>query len=884
MQQMRIFFFGTLILGVLLVIGNTVVEAKKRQPGHETQDKQAPTFYLYAAEIVTPPEQEEDEDQQPISKKIRIINLGPIVNSPYLEYAPAISVDGKTLYFVSNRPGSIPNPDGEPSHDFWAATKENRYDTVFHKPFNIDPNSPYGEFGLNTWRNEGVMAITADQQMIFFTACDRPDGLGSCDIYVAEIQGDKWGKPKNLGPNVNTEHWESQPTITSDKSRLYFASNRPGGQGGIDIWYSDYDFEFDEWKPAKNLGPVINTPGMDWSPFIAADDRTLFFSSNGHEPNLGGLDFYYSRLDDQGNWSKPVNLGPPINTEEDEAFISLPGSGDIIYFASKREDLPGFQGDFDIFMAFVPTYFRTVNLGVQVKDECTGADIPAKVSIFNPVTNRTVEDSVDGERRKQVELVIRDQDFGPREDSIQRIGLVITAFNPRYGKTVDTVYVDRPKAVEDEEKAKQAIDLPPAVLYLGQRPRLEAEMDFADYIKRTGGTFKGLVMEEVVVRSLHPLLNYVFFDLGSAKIPDRYILFKSPEETRDFTDETIPGGTLEKYYHILNIIGYRLKKHPKAKIEIVGCNDNTTPEEKKGGKKLSRARAEAVFNYLKNIWGISPDRMKIKVRNLPKVYSNLRDTAGIKENRRVEILSNDWEILKPILDVDKTRFPSPEEMTFFMDNGIEDALVAARKIVITRGDKPWNELTDIGTTEKSYVWNWQSREGTYPEDEVPFKAKLVVISKNNSTCESLPIYIKVKQVTTEEMLAQKVATKTLEKYNLILFPFDRYDPGPLNERILKEYIYPRIFPSSEIEIVGHTDVVGLYDHNKRLSENRAKAVAKAIRRFAKGKYKQLKVRGVGEDDPLYTNLLPEGRFYNRTVQIIIQTPLEDIQKAQQQQP
>jgi len=149
--------------------------------------------------------------------------------------------------------------------------------------------------------------------------------------------------------------------------------------------------------------------------------------------------------------------------------------------------LPGFQGDFDIFMAFVPTYFRTVNLVVQVKDECTGADIPAKVTIFNPVTNRTVEDSVDGQRRKQVELVIRDQDFGPREDSVQQIGLVITAWSSRYGKTVDTVYVDRPKAVQDEEEAKQAIDLPPAVLYLGQRPKLEAEMDFADYIKRTGG-------------------------------------------------------------------------------------------------------------------------------------------------------------------------------------------------------------------------------------------------------------------------------------------------------------------------------------------------------------------------------------------------------------
>lgn len=836
-------------------------------------------FYLYAVEILDPPSPTQNQEaDQLISKKIRIINLGPIVNSPYLDYAPAISVDGKTLYFVSNRPGSIPQPDGASSHDFWAATKADRYDTVFNKPFNIDPNSPYGEFGVNTWRNEGVMAITADQQMIFFTACDRPDGLGSCDIYMAEIQGNTWGKPQNLGPNVNSEYWESQPTITSDKSRLYFASNRPGGQGEIDIWYSDYDFEFGEWQPAKNLGPVINTKGRDWSPFIAADDRTLFFASNGHKPNLGGLDFYYSRMDEQGNWSKPINLEPPINTDEDESFISLPGSGDIIYFASTREDLPGYQGNFDIFMAFVPTFFRTINLTVQVKDECTGADIPGKVTIYNPVTKKIFTDSVDGRFKTEVDLVIRNQDFGPPEDSINRIGLVITASNPNYGTVTDTVFVDRPEAVRDEEQAQKAIDLPPVQMFLGQRPELSAEMDFADYVKRTGGSFKGLVMEEVVIRSLHPLLNYVFFDPGSAQIPSRYVLFTSPEETANFSDETIPGGTLEKYYHILNIIGYRMKKFPQAKIELVGCNDNTTPEEKAGGLELSRKRAEAVFNYLKNVWGISPERMKITVRNLPKVYSNLKDTAGIKENRRVEILSDEWEILKPILDVDRTRFPSPEEMTFVMENGIEDALVASRRIVVTRGGKPWKVLTDIGTVEPTYTWNWQSEQGTYPDDETPFSAKLIVVSKNGKECESLPIFIKVKQVSTAEMLAQRVETKTLEKYNLILFPFDRYDPGPLNERIIKEFILPRIFPSSEIEIVGHTDIVGLYDHNKRLSENRAKAAEKVIDQFVKGNYKSMEIRGVGEDDPLYTNLLPEGRFYNRTVQIIIRTPLKDIEQ------
>ncbi|RMF32963.1 MAG: OmpA family protein, partial [Chlorobiota bacterium] len=143
-------------------------------------------------------------------------------------------------------------------------------------------------------------------------------------------------------------------------------------------------------------------------------------------------------------------------------------------------------------------------------------------------------------------------------------------------------------------------------------------------------------------------------------------------------------------------------------------------------------------------------------------------------------------------------------------------------------------------------------------------------------CESDPITIPVKYVSTASLGAEYGEEKTLEKYNLILFPFDSYDTGPRNERILNEYVLPRCFPSSEVEIVGHTDVVGLYEHNKKLSANRAATVERAVQSRTRG-VKQLVTRGVGEDDPLYDNNLPEGRFYNRTVQIVIQTPLKDAQ-------
>lgn len=836
--------------------------------------------HLYGAEIVAASE-EESSGTIFGDKYIRIINLGPIINFSGLDYAPAVSVDGKTLYYVSNRPGSKLNSGGKPSHDFWLATKADRYDTVFNKPVNLDTTTVYGEFGINTAFNEGVATISADQQTIYFTGCNRADGLGSCDLYMAKVEGDQWGKPTNLGPNVNSAEWDSQPSIAPDGSRLYFASQRPGGEGEADIWYCDWDADFEQWKPAINAGKTINTSKVDWSPFIGADNQTLFFASSGHKPSYGGTDFYYTVRSDDDKWSQPKNLGPQINTSEDEFFISLPGSGDIVYWASKREDVAGYQGDFDIFMAFVPSFFRSTVVSGFVKDECTEENIPAIITYKNLHTGEVTRDTVDGSSNTTFEKTITNIDFGQGKDTTGLIKVEVTAENAQYGKVTQVVEVPKPPKVKDPSQASETIRLEPMTLKLGQRPKLRAEMDFADYVKKNQSdpkvaNFKGLLLEEVVTISLYPILNYVFFDEGSATIPSRYILFKSPAETKNFSDERIPGGTLEKYYHMLNIVGYRLNKYPQAKIVVRGCNDQGSASEKAPG--LSAKRAQIVYDYLKNIWGISPDRMQlVGDKNLPDVVSNLKDSLGIVENRRTEILCDEWEVLRPILDKDPKRFPQPETMTFVMENGIDNNIVGSRRIEITHNGKPWKTLSDIGNDAKSTPWDWFNEDMELPakKDESPFEARLIVTSKAGKECVSDPIKIAVKQVSTEDKAIVLNDDKTQETYNLILFPFNSYEPGNRNNLILTEYVFPRVFATTEVTIVGHTDVVGMFDYNKRLSGNRANAAAQAITKEKKGKFKNLNSSGVGEDEPLYTNDLPEGRFYNRTVQINISTPVKD---------
>lgn len=849
-----------------------------------------PELFLYSAALEVPA----DDDAILGQKGIRIINLGPVINHKGLDYAPTISADGKTLYYVSDRRGSRLTADKDPSHDFWAAKKNNDLDTVFFQPFNIDTTKELGNLGVNTQLNEGAASIAADKQTLIFTGCNRADGLGDCDLYITEIDGDKWGRPKNLGRKVNSEWWDSQPAISPDKSRIYFCSNRPGpnGSDNFDIWYTDYDFDTEEWKTAVNAGPAINTDGIENSPFIAADNATLFFASDGHKPNLGGTDFYVTHMEGK-SWSKPQNLGAPINTPQNEQFITLSASGRVLYFSSTRTDIPGYQGSLDIFMAFVPSFFRSTIVKGVVLDECTNANIPAYISIRNPITNTTDYDTLSTNGKSEFEMVVLPADYGNPKDSIKEIKFEVTATNPKYGTTTKVVSVTKPEQTKNKDEAGKPIEVR-VELKLGQRPVIGAEMAFSDYITRVAPKqpelvgWKGLVMEEIATIDLYPLLNYVFFDEGSGEIPKRYTLFSSNAQTAGFSDERIPGGTLEKYYHVLNIFGYRMTKHPTVKVQIVGNNDNISASEK--SLELSKQRAQVVYDYLKNVWNISPDRMSMDSRNLPKTPSTTGDkdpqskAFSYVENRRAELWFSGeaeeiWQVMKPILDNDPKIFPSPETMNYTLKNGIEDNLIASRRIEVTRGDKPWNVLTKVGITEPTFTWDWKNTGmaelSESVTDETPYKARLVITSKNGAECISDPVTIKVKVVKRKDRQVNHENGETREKYNLILFPFDRYDAGPFNERILKDYVYPRCFPNSKIIVEGHTDVVGMFDHNAKLSGNRAKTVEVGVKNFTKGQFQSLESSGVGEEKELFTNELPEGRFYNRTVQIRIATPIED---------
>lgn len=262
-------------------------------------------------------------------------NLGQGVNSTFAEYSPAITVDGRTMIFTRRRPADPVTGRGPDTEDFYVSRLA---DGSWGPATNLGPP-------VNTPANEGAQSISADGRELFFTACGRPGGLGSCDLYYARRDGGEWTEPVNMGRVVNSASWDSHPSISADGQTLYFASARPGSLGPTDIWVTRR-VGGQGWQEPQNLGQPINTGGREMSPFIHPDGQTLYFASDGHM-GMGGMDIFMSRRDADGNWSEPVNLGYPINTHADEFSLIVDAAGRHAYFASDKE---GGYGDLDIYV------------------------------------------------------------------------------------------------------------------------------------------------------------------------------------------------------------------------------------------------------------------------------------------------------------------------------------------------------------------------------------------------------------------------------------------------------------------------------------------------------------------------------------------------------
>lgn len=315
--------------------------------------------------------------------------LSDTVNHLQLQFFPVLTADRETLIFTGLNEGG--NEDIFISH-----LEKGRWT----KPTSISP-------AINTEGNEGTCSISADGHTLVFTGCNREDGFGSCDLYITYWKNGHWTTPENMGERICTRYWESQPSLSADGSVLYFASDRPGGQGKADIWRTVRD-EKGQWSEPVNLGSSINTPDDENAPFIHANGTTLFYASRGL-PGMGGFDIFLTDLNDPAG-PRPVNLGYPINNGGNQVGLFITADGKTAYYTEDRTE-PGKKRSSRLFTFEIPDTLRNLIMPTRyvkgrVLDSETGKPVLARIRLYDLQTQELVSGFMSDEQSGEYLAVV----------------------------------------------------------------------------------------------------------------------------------------------------------------------------------------------------------------------------------------------------------------------------------------------------------------------------------------------------------------------------------------------------------------------------------------------------------------------------------------------
>ncbi len=464
----------------------------------------------------------------------------------------------KTINFKQKQYFPVFTADGRTL--FFTARNENSDEDIFYSrveqgvwdiPMPISPN-------INSPFNEGTCSVSANGRFMVFTSCERTENIGSCDLYYSKKEGDEWSLPKNMGKNINSPFWDSQASLSSDGKTLYFSSDRPESKGKKDIFFSKMD-EQGNWSKAQNAGESINTVYDEVSPFIHANGHTLFFASQGHI-GLGGFDLYMSKLQ-KGKFSSPFNLGYPINTNLDQFAIYIAADGRNAFYSVEKGDsvnLFQFRIPKELNEKFDPTFF--------IKGRISGSDNQSPIKASLQLVN--VEEQ---------EVISR---FENQPDTGDFIAVVPTDGSyALYIESPDYFFKSVPFDVSREgDIANENLDI---VLSKIEKNKSET-------------------------------LNQIYFDTGKWELLD------------------------ESKIELIKLLSL-IKQNPNLKVEISGHTDNVGTAE--ANQMLSEKRATAVIEYLIN-HGIDKNRLKAVGYGETQPKESNDTEKGRAQNRRIELKFN----------------------------------------------------------------------------------------------------------------------------------------------------------------------------------------------------------------------------------------------------
>lgn len=390
-------------------------------------------------------------------------------------------------------------------------------------------------------------------------------------------------------------------------------------------------------------------------------------------------------------------------------------------------------------------------------------------------------------------------------------------------------------------------------------------MNEVGYYDETGNYNKvsTIKVEDIQYSEMYPLVPSVFFAKESAEISDKFqTSLAGSSKAGDYSLTSLPQDAVEINRNSLNIIGARLKLFPNANLKIIGTNDG-----KDETMEISEQRAATAKQYLISTFGISSDRITTSAQNLPEKPSAKTLTDGDEENRRVEFSSNVPEIVEPIIiHKDKQRLAQPNLLEFRPKVVNVKSPVVSHTFMITQAGKTLREDREEGEPR---IKRWVIRPDELSASQLPIEYHLTVKNQDGVEKEANGT-IPVDYISSTRKAVEKMQDRTIEKFSLILFDFDKADLTAENQRILEKTVIPSLKYNSVVKIYGYTDRTGDAKYNKELSRRRAEKIKEAL--FSKAKTAKYELTGVGKDLLIFDNDSPVGRQLCRTVQIIVETP------------
>ncbi len=496
---------------------------------------------------------------------VKIENAGSEINSEYPDFAPVVTADDEEMIFTSRRSDCLGDmaPDGFQYEDLYISTKQGG---KWSKAINMGTT-------INTTGHDACIGLSTDGQKLYMY---RDDNGG--DIYYSTLKGSKWTEPKNIGKPINTNYYEPSVCVSADNKWLFFVSNKPGGKGGRDIYLCEMG-KNGRWSEPRNL-EEINTEQDDDAPFFHPDGKTLYFSSKGHS-SMGGFDIFKSELKPNGKFSKPQNLGYPINTTDDDIYFVMTASGRHGYYASSKA---GGYGEKDI-------YVITFKLPEIIALETTDPNIKVEEKEV-PISVITAPSLI------LLKGIVTDAQTGkPVEATLYIID----------NEKNDTLF----ELTSNSNSGKYLVTLPSGKNYgiVAQAPNYLFHSENFDIVQNTSyQEFQKDIQLKAIKKGEKIILKNIFFDFDKATLRKESV------------------AELERLHKIL-------VDNPQIKIKIGGHTDNVGSDSY--NQQLSEKRAKAVVDWLIQN-GIDANRLQYQGYGESVPISTNETDAGRQMNRRTE--------------------------------------------------------------------------------------------------------------------------------------------------------------------------------------------------------------------------------------------------------